>query len=154
MSTALTRVSLLFIEQRMNVYLRFGRPHSVQRIDPLRSRVYFEPGAVFGRVWWEANAYGTTRWELMVLQAGTPKQSIQRVVGIAPGAIVLLHVGGPKKVPLTLQLIDAIESQKIRCTDVAWSYWRTAHNRLAGRTKAPVYTSEQHAAHLLARTLL
>ena len=154
MSTALTRVSLIFVDQRMNVYLRFGRPQCVQRIDRLRSRVYFRPQAIFGRAWWEANAYGTTRWELLVLQAGAPKQSIQRIVGIAPGATVLLHVRGPKKVPLALQLIDAIEARKIHCADVAPTYWRTVHNRLAGRTEAAVYTPEQHAAHLLAETLV
>lgn len=154
MSTALTRVSLIFVEQRKNVYLRFGRPQCVQRIDRLRSLVYFRPGAVFGRIWWQANAYRTSRWELMVLLAGTPKQSVQRVVGIAPGATVLLHVRGPKKVPVALQLIDAIEARQIHCADVAPGYWRTVHNRLAGRTEAVVYTAEQHAAHLLAATLL
>jgi hypothetical protein len=138
----------------MNVYLRFGRPHSVQRIGPVRSLVFFQPEAIFGRMWWEANEYGTTRWELMVLQAGAPKQSIQRIVGIAPGAAVLLRVRGPKNVPLALQLIDAIEAQQIHCADVASSYWRMVHNRLAGRTDAAVYTREQHAAHLLAEGLL
>ena len=150
MTTALTRVSLIFIEQQMNVYLRFGRPQRVQRIDPQHSLAFFQPGAVFCRIWWEANTYGTTRWELLALQAGTPKQSIQRVVGIAPGATVLLHVRGPKKVPVALQLIDAIEAQQIHCADVAPDYWRTVHNRLASRTEAAVYTSEQHAARLLA----
>jgi hypothetical protein len=153
-STGLTRVSLIFVDRRMNVYLRFGRPHCAQRIDPLRSLVYFSAGAIFCRIWWHGNEYGTARWELMVLQAGTPKQSIQRVVGIAPGATVLLHVRGPKKVPVALQLIDAIEAQEIYCADVAPSYWRTIHNRLAGRTEAAVYTPEQHAAHLLAETLV
>ena len=154
MSAALTRVSVRFADQRMNVYLRFGRSHLVQRIDPQHSLAFFQPGAVFCRIWWEANEYGTTRWELMVLQAGTPKQSIQRVVGIAPGASVLLHVRGPKKVPSALQLIDAIEAQKIDCADVAPNYWRTVHNRLAGRTEAAVYTPEQHAAHLLGGRLV
>ena len=154
MSKALTRVSLIFVEQRMNVYLRFGRPQCVQRIDPQHSLASFQPGAVFCRIWWEANEYGTARWELMVLQAGTPRQRLQRVVGVAPGATVLLQVHGPKKVPVALQLIDAIEAQQIHCADVASSYWQTIHNRLAGRTEAAVYTAEQHAAHLLAATLL
>jgi Protein of unknown function (DUF2840) len=153
-STALTRVSLIFVEQRMNVYLRFGQPQCVQRIDPVRSFAFFQHGAIFGRIWWEANAFGTTRWELMVLQAGAPNQGIHRVVGIAPGAGVLLHVRGPKNVPLALQLIDAIEAQQIHCADVASTYWRTVHNRLAGRTEAHVYRPEQHAAHLLAETLV
>jgi endonuclease YncB( thermonuclease family) len=153
-STALTRVSLLFVDQRMNVYLRFGRPQFTQRIDRRRSCVYFSPGAVFCRIGWEANEYGTTRWELMVLQGGTPWQSLQRVVGVTPGATLLLHVRGPKKVPFALQLIDAIEAQQIHCVDVAPGYWRTVHNRLAGRTEAAVYTPEQHAAHLLAETLV
>jgi hypothetical protein len=153
-STALTRVSLRFVDQRTNVYLRFGRPQCAQRIDRRRSRVYFRPGAVFCRIWWHANEYGTTRWELMVLQAGTPRQTLQRVVGIAPGATLLLHVRGPKKVPFTLQLIDAIEAQQIHCADVAPSYWRTVHNRLAGRAEPPAYTGEQHAAHVLAKALV
>ena len=154
MNTALTRVSLRFVDQRTNVYLRFGRPQCAQRIDRWHSVVYFGPGAVFGRTWWHANGYGTTRWELMVLQAGMPGQTLQRVVGIAPGATLLLHVRGPKKVPFTLQLIDAIEAQQIHCADVAPSYWRTVHNRLAGRAEPAVYTPEQHAAHLLAETLV
>jgi len=90
----------------------------------------------------------------MVLQAGTPWQTLQRIVGIAPGATVLLHVRGPKKVPVALQLIDAIGAQPIHCADVAPGYWRTVHNRLAGRTEALVYTPEQHAAHLRAETLI
>ena len=154
MNTALTRVSLRFVDQRTNVYLRFGRPQCAQRIDRWHSVVYFGPGAVFGRTWWHANEYGTTRWELMVLQAGMPGQTLQCVVGIAPGATLLLHVRGPKKVPFTLQLIDAIEAQQIHCADVAPSYWRTVHNRLAGRAEPAVYTPEQHAAHLLAETLV
>jgi hypothetical protein len=153
-STALTRVSLLFVDQRTNVYLRFGRTQCAQRIDRWHRVVYFGPGAVFCRIWWEANEYGTTRRELMVLQAGTPSQTLQRVVGIAPGATLLLHVRGPKKVPFTLQLIDAIEAQQIHCADVAPSYWRTVHNRLAGRAEPPAYTGEQHAAHVLAKALV
>ena len=154
MNTALTRVSLIFVEQRMNVYLRFGRPQCTRRVDRFRSLVFFRPGSVFGRIWWEANEYGTTRWDLMVLQAGTPLQTLQRVVGVAPGATVLLHVRGPKKVPLALHLIDAIEAQQIHCADVAPSYWRTVHNRLAAHTEAAVYTPEQHAAHLLGGRLV
>ena len=154
MSTALTRVSLIFVNQRMNVYLRFGRPHCTRRVDRFRSLVFFRPGSVFGRIWCEANDYGTTRWELMVLRAGSPRQTLQRVVGIAPGATVLLHVRGPKKLSSALQLIDAIEAQQIDCADVPPGYWRTIHNRFAGRTEAAVYTPEQHTAHLLAATFI
>jgi hypothetical protein len=93
-STPLTRVSLAFVEHRINLYLRFGHPVRELRLDRWRRSAIFTPAAVFCRVRWESNDYGTTRWQLMVLQACSPLDAVQRIAGIRPGARLLLCAEG------------------------------------------------------------
>src|SRR5438552_11535542 len=106
MIASMTRVTLVFIAGRINVYLRFGRPARERIIDTQRRVVEFTPEAVFCRVRWEANDYGTTLWQLSVLQAAPRREKLQRVAGIVPGATLLLHVEGASKVQPVLRLID------------------------------------------------
>lgn len=108
--TPLTRVSLAYVEHRINLYLRFGQPLRELRLDRWRRCASFAPGAVFCRVRWESNDYGTTRWQLMVLQACTPGEHMQRMAGIRPGARLLLCAEGEARVQAVLQQIDAIEA--------------------------------------------
>lgn len=143
-----TRVLLAFAEQRINLYLRFGHPVDERRIDRHRRYTWFTPAAVFCRIRWEANEYGTTLWQLMVLQAGSALGSVNRIPGIEPGATLLLRAQGPRQVPLVLQQIDAIEALGIDPATVSPAYWRTLHNRLAARMPLPTYTVERHAAYL------
>ena len=150
----LTRVALVFVPEKRNVWLRFGRPAHERIIDAQRRTAVFNPGSVFCRIRWEANAYGTTLWQLAVAQAAAPGETQQRVAGIAPGATLLLHVGTAEKVQAILQLIDAIEATRIDAADVAPSYWRMVHNRLASRVEASPYTPDRHAAYLLRRPLV
>ncbi|MDU5688126.1 MAG: DUF2840 domain-containing protein, partial [Kluyvera cryocrescens] len=63
----LTRVSLAYIEPRFKLYLRFGEPARTLRLDHWRRCAVFLPGAMFCRIRWEANDYGTIRWQLMVM---------------------------------------------------------------------------------------
>jgi hypothetical protein len=154
MSGPLTRVALVFVPGKRNVWLRFGRAVHETIIDTRRRTAAFVPGAVFCRVRWEANAYGTVLWQLAVLQAATPGEAQQRVTGIVPGATLLLHARTAGKVQATLRLIDAIEATKIDAADVAPSYWRMVHNRLAARVEAQPYTPDRHAAYLLRRALV
>lgn len=72
----LTRVSLAYIEPRFKLYLRFGEPVRTLRLDRWRRCAVFLPRAMFCRVRWEANDYGTIRWQLMVMQAATPLDDI------------------------------------------------------------------------------
>ena len=154
MTGPLTRVALVFVPEKRNVWLRFGRPAHETIIDTQRRTAEFVPGAVFCRIRWEANAYGTVLWQLAVLQAAAPGEALQRIVGIVPGATLLLHVGTAAKVQAVLRLIDAIEATRIDPADVAPSYWRMVHNRLAARVEAPPYTPDRHAAYLLRRPLV
>ncbi len=153
MSAPLTRVDLTFIPQRVNHWLRFGQPLRESVRDRWRRIALFVPGAVLCRVLWEANEYGTTRWQLGVLQAGDTGQTLQRMSGVLPGAVRLLHVSGEPKVQQVLRLIDTIEALGFAPADAAPAYWRTVHNRLSVHQPPPIYSPERHAAHLAAAPL-
>ena len=85
------RVSLAFVEHRVNVYLRFGQPVRENLLDRWRRVAVFAPGAVCCRVKWIGNDYGTALWQLMVLEAPMPFDGAQRIAGVAPGARILLR---------------------------------------------------------------
>ena len=149
----LTRVSLAYIEPRFKLYLRFGEPARTLRLDRWRRCAVFLPGAMFCRIRWQANDYGTVRWQLMVMQAGTPLDDVQRIPGVQPGARLLLHAEGENAVRAVLERIDDIDAQGIAAIDVSPAYWRTLGNRLAARLALPEYTAERHAAWLAGKAL-
>jgi len=147
-TTPLTHVSLAYIERQFKLYLRFGEPARIFRLDRWRRYAVFLPNAIFCRIRWQANAYGTVRWQLMVMQAGAPLDAIQRIPGVQPGARLLLHAEGEKQVRAVLERIDVIEAQGIAPTAASIVYWRTLANRIAARLPLPDYTVQRHAAWL------
>ena len=149
----LTRVSLAYLEHRFKLYLRFGEPVRTLQLDRWRRCAVFLPRAMFCRVRWEANDYGTIRWQLKVMQAATPLDDMQRIPGVQPGARLLLHAEGENAVRVVLERIDNIDAQGIAAIDVSPAYWRTLGNRLAARLALPEYTAERHAAWLAGRAL-
>lgn len=142
------RVSLAFVEHRVNVWLRFGRPAREIGLDRWRRVAVFMPGAVCCRVKWIGNDFGTALWQLMVLQAPTPLDDAQRISGVQPGARILLRADGEDRVKAVLAAVDAIELSGIAPCAVAPIYWRMVGNRLAARLPLPAYTPQRHAAHL------
>ena len=152
-SAPLTRVALAYIEPRFKLYLRFGEPARTHQLDRWRRCAVFQPGAMLCRIHWQANDYGTVRWQLMVMQACTPLDAAQRIPGVQPGARLLLHAEGENQVRAVLECIDAIEALGIAPAAVSPAYWRTLANRLAARLPLPEYTAERHAAWLTARAL-
>ncbi|AXN27629.1 DUF2840 domain-containing protein [Pseudomonas aeruginosa] len=149
----LTRVSLAYIEQRIDLYLRFGEPTRIVRLDRWRRVAVFLPGAMFCRIRWQTNDYGTIRWQLMVMQACTPLDVAQRIPGVLPGARLLLCAERESAVRAVLAQLDVIEAQDIAPADVSPAYWRALGNRLAARLPLPAYTAERHAAWLAGRAL-
>ncbi|MBV6271942.1 DUF2840 domain-containing protein [Alcaligenaceae bacterium CGII-47] len=149
----LTRVSLAYIEPRFKLYLRFGEPARTLLLDRWRRCAVFLPNAVLCRIRWQANDYGTIRWQLMVMQATTPLDAVQRIPGVQPGARLLLHAEGENAVRAVLERIDAIEALGIAPSAVSPAYWRTLGNRLAARLPLPEYTAERHAAWLAGKVL-
>ncbi|MDO8777816.1 MAG: DUF2840 domain-containing protein [Burkholderiaceae bacterium] len=152
-NTPLTRAALAYVDKRINLYLRFGNPARTIQLDRWRRSAVFLPASIFCRIRWESNDYGTTRWQLMVMQVCTPLDAVQRIPGIQPGARILLHAEGERQVQAVLPLIDAIEALGIDPIDVSPAYWRTLGNRLSARLALPQYTAERHAAWLAGRAL-
>ena len=149
----LTRVSLAYIEPRFKLYLRFGEPARTHQLDRWRRCAVFLPGAMLCRIRWQANDYGTIRWQLMVMQACTPLDAAQRITGVQPGARLLLHAEGENQVRAVLERIDAIEALGIAPVGASPVYWHTLANRLAARLPLPEYTAERHAAWLIGSAL-
>ena len=152
-SAPLTRVALAYIEARFKLYLRFGEPARTLQLDRWRRCAVFLPGAMLCRIRWQANDYGTIRWQLMVMQACTPLDAAQRIPGVQPGARLLLHTEGDANVRAVLERIDGIEALGIAAIDVSPAYWRTLGNRLAARLALPEYTTERHTAWLAGKVL-
>lgn len=142
------QVSLAFVDQRVNVWLRFGKPVRETVLNRWRRVAVFEPGAVCCRVKWIANDYGTALWQLMVLQAPMPFDGAQRIAGVVPSARILLSADGELQFKAVVVAIDSIEALGIDPITVAVTYWRTVGNRLAARQPLPEYTPERHAAHI------
>lgn len=152
--TSLTRVRLVFLADRRNQWLRFGKPMVEDVPDPHYRYVYFAPGSVFGLVDWCANDYGTVRWRLSILRATGPGERMACMADVEPGAQLLLHAATPGKTKRVLQLIDAIEAQRIVPEAVSEDYWRVLHQRLVAGIEPPVYSAAEHAAMLRRRELL
>lgn len=144
----LTRVALACVAPFFKLYLRFGEPARMRRLDRCWRCAVFLPGAVFGRVRWQANDYGTVRWQLMVMQACTRLNGAQRIAGVQPGAHLLLHAEGERQVRAVLERIDAIEALGFTPAGVSPTYWRALANRLAVRAPLPEYSAARHAAWL------
>lgn len=146
MSTLLTRVSLIFISDRVNIWLRFGHPVAEHLQDGQRRFADFAPGALLCRIEWQANRFGTTRWVLRVLQTTSAGETVQTVTGMQPGAQILLRVSSQQRVMQVLGLIDDLEAQGHDPAGVPPDYWRMVHNRLVAQMPPPAYTPERHAA--------
>nr|WP_255681908.1 DUF2840 domain-containing protein [Luteimonas sp. BDR2-5] len=141
----LTRVALVHVPHLFVVSLRFGHPVRELPLDRTRRIAAFPPGARFARLRWEAGDWAPSRWQLLVLQAGTLREPLQRIHGIDPGAGVLLRAEGPREVRAVLQKIDAIAALGIDPADAAPAYWRLLGSRLAARHPLPDYTAARHA---------
>lgn len=152
-TTRLTRVSLAFVERRLNLYLRFGHPVQTLRQDRWQDCALFLPGARLARVRCETADGGAVHSQLLVLQACRRTENMQRIPGVEPGAALLLHAEGQRQVRAVLSQLDAIEAQGIDPTDVSPAYWRTLHHRLDAGMPLPAYTAERHAAWLAGRVL-
>ncbi|MEW9570254.1 DUF2840 domain-containing protein [Rhodanobacter sp. Si-c] len=148
-----TRVSLAFVAQRLNLYLRFGRPACVMPLDRGRRVAVFLPGSIFGRIRCEADDDGMLRWQCRVIQACTPLDAMQRIPGVWPGARLLLHAEGERPVRAVLERIDTIEAHGIAACDVSPAYWRALGRRLGARLSPSDCTAVRHAAWRTGRVL-
>ena len=148
-----TEVELIWIEKRLEHWIRFGRIAS-ERIVTRKVRVFsFLPDAVFAFIRWSANGYGTVHSRIDILRAIRPGEAYTTVPFVRPGGELLLSLSGWPKVRAVLDAIDAIEAAGLDPCDVAPDHWRHVHNRLSAGEPARSYTPERHHAWLKRRAL-
>jgi hypothetical protein len=145
---ALTYVDLIWIEKRVQRWIRFGCVASEQIIDRHRSIVAFAPGNVFAFVRWASNDFGTVVSRIDILRAVAPGEACSAIGYVSPGAESLLRLAGWPKVERVLQAIDAVEALGVDPADAAPDHWRHIHNRLTAGAVPHAYTRERHAAWL------
>ena len=143
-----TRVDLLWIERRIERWIRFGRLVEDQILDRQRRRMAFAPDSIFAYVRWASNDFGTLVSRIDILRAVFPGEPYQTVPGVTPGGEVLLRVNGWPKVQHVFEAIDAVDALDIDPADVAPDHWRHVHNRLAAHESPRPYTLERHHAWL------
>jgi hypothetical protein len=149
----LTHVEIVWLKQRIENYIRFGKIAEKRIIDRSRRVVSFAPGSTFAFVRWAANDFGTIASRLDILRAVAPGERCSTVAYVRPGAEILLAATAWPKVEQVLKTIDAIEALDIDPADVAPDHWRHVHSRFAiGETPRP-YTRQRHRAWLMRRRI-
>jgi hypothetical protein len=149
----LTRVELLWIEKRIERWIRFGRIAEETILDRRRRVVSFAPGSVFAFIRWASNDYGTVVSRIDILLAVGRGEPCASVPFVSPGAEILLRLSGWPKVSQALAAIDAVERIGIDAADACPDHWRRVMNRIAAGAAPRAYTAERHRAWLLRKEL-
>jgi len=153
MNASLTEVELVWVEDRINHWLRFGRPESERLIGRSRRIARFLPGARFATLRWEGNAHGTTEVRLAIVTAVGPGAPQSSLPGIRPGGELLLRLSGWPRIQRALAVIDAVEQLGFEGAEVSPDYWRHVHNRLLTGESPRPYSADQHRAWLARRRI-
>ena len=146
MIRSLTEVELLWIEGRLERWIRVGRPLEERILDRRRRVFSFAPGSLFAFVRWASNDFGTVVSRIDILRAVGPGEAPSSIPYVRPGGEILLRQHGWPKVRSTLEAIDAVEAVGIAAEDAAPDHWRHVHNRLCAGVTPRLYTRERHQA--------
>lgn len=149
----LTWVELVWVEKRIERWIRFGRVAEEQLLDRRRRLVGFAPGAVFGFVRWAANDVGTVTSRLDIVRALEPGRACSTLPGVSPGGELLLRLSGWPKVRQVLEIVDGVEALGLDGADVAPDYWRHVHNRLTAKQAPRDYSLGRHRAFQLQQAI-
>ncbi len=152
-ATALTYVDLLFLKDRIERWIRFGKPVSEVENDRRRRTVAFAPGSIFCFVRWRAGEHGTVQSRIAVLRAFTPGKPFTIYPEVSPGAEILLNIAGWSKVQRVLEAIDGVERGGFSPEAVAPDYWRHVGARIDVGLPPHVYDRARHRAWLVRRRL-
>ena len=151
MSQFYTRVHLHFGRKMFNYYIRFGECVFREEFTKREAYEYFPTGKIFCYIRWDRGDFGTKNWQVFVLRAGDENTIMHSLIGIEPGAEVLLDISGRERVYRFFTATDQIERLKINCADVAPWYWIQTNSRLNSALDPLVYTQKKHETWLLER---
>ena len=149
----LTHVELLWLEKRIENWIRFGRHAEEQILDRQRRILSFAPGHIFAFVRWVSNDFGTVISRIDIIRAVAPGQRCATVPYVRPGGDILLRLSGWSKVERVLQIADTVEALGIDPADAAPDYWHHVHNRLSVNEAPRAYTRSRHQAWLRRRRI-
>lgn len=150
---ARTTVDLLWVEGRIERWIRFGRIVQETLVSRSRSTVGFDPGSVFAFVRWASSDYGTVKSRIDILRAVHPGERCSTVPHVTPGGEMLLRLSGWPKVEAALLAIDQVEALGLAPEDVCPDHWRHVHNRLTTGLDPRPYTDLRHTAWLKRRAV-
>ncbi len=151
--TPLTRVELLWLEGRIERWIRFGQVAEETVLDRRRRVVAFAAGEVFAFVRWASNGYGTVVSRIDILRAVGPGEAFSTIGFVEPGAEILLRMSNWPKVNEVLRAIDAVERAGVAAEEACPDHWRHVMNRLAAGDQPRAYTRERHRAWLMRRRI-
>lgn len=149
----LTTVELLWLEKRIENWIRFGHPVAERWVDRHRRILSFAPGSLFAFVRWTSNDFGTVLSRIDILRAAEPGKPCSTVPWIRPGGESLLRLSGWPKVERVLQIVDSVESLGIDPAEAAPDYWHHVHNRLSVNETPRAYSQSRHRAWLHRRRI-
>jgi hypothetical protein len=149
----LTHVELVWLEKRIENWIRFGHPAEEQILDRRRRIVSFARGSIFAFVRWASNDFGTVISRIDIVRAVASGQRCATVPYVRPGGDILLRLAGWPKVERVLQRIDIVEALGIDPADAAPDYWNHVHNRLSVDEAPRQYTRSRHQAWLHRRRI-
>ena len=119
----LTHVNVLWISQRIENRIRFGRIEEQHVIDRHRRVVSFAPDRVFAFLRWASSAYGTVESQIDILRAVAPGEGYTTVVNLqwraalADPRRLARQCSGPNP---TLPKINLINRRRVRPLLPAW----------------------------------
>ena len=151
--TDLTHVELLWLEKRIENWIRFGHAVEEKILDKRRRVLSFAPGSIFAFVRWTSNDFGTVISRVDIIRPVAPGQRCATVPYVRPGGDILLRLAGWPKVERVLQLVDVVEGLGIDPADAAPDYWHHVHNRLSVNEVPRPYTRSRHQAWLHRRRI-
>lgn len=146
------QLDLVWIETRIEHWLRFGIPETSVRIDRHRRRVSFAAGDVFALMRWLANDTGAVTVSIDIVRVMPPGEPCAVLPWITGAADRLLRQTGDGPVRAVLDAITRIERQPFDPRTVCPDYWRDLDARLRAGLRPPLYCRARHEAWLWRRT--
>jgi hypothetical protein len=150
---SLTHIELIWHEQRIEHWIRFGRDVAEQILDRRRRILSFAPNSIVAYVRWASGDFGTIVSRIDILRTIRRGEAFSTIPYVRPGGEILLRVSGWARVERVLQAIDAVEQIGIDAADACPDHWRHVHNRLVAGEVPRRYSCEQHRAWLLRKKI-
>jgi len=142
--SGIVQARLIWIEKRIQYWLRFGDPCFETIIDRRRKTVQFKQHDIFALVRWKSNDYGTVFSALDILQC-VSGDGDQLDIRCVRGAVQsLLHLSSWHRVKQVFEHIDAIEALGIVPQNVCPDHWSHVQSRISSGDSPREYTIIRH----------